>query len=241
MRTDKIETIKVVREWLDQKPLYLDTETTGLSNSDQVIELALIDHDGTPLINTLVQPTVEIDPGAEAIHGIHAEDVAGAPTFAGVLPALVRLTKDRLVLIYNADFDLRILRQSAAAHGITLPAIEARCAMTAYAAFYGEWNSYHRNYKWQAQRKAAAQLGLDLPDDLHRAAADAMLCWAIVEAMAATAIAQDSSGQKIICTICGSMMVDTTLCDRCWELERRIRSDPELARKILAILESEER
>ena len=39
-----------------------------------------------------------------------------------------------------------------------------------------------------------------------------------------------------ICRVCGceTAMLGTKLCDRCWELERRIHADPELARHILA-------
>lgn len=42
--------------------------------------------------------------------------------------------------------------------------------------------------------------------------------------------------KTIECRICGTQtyMLNTRLCDRCWELESRIQSDPELARKILA-------
>lgn len=43
----------------------------------------------------------------------------------------------------------------------------------------------------------------------------------------------------IECTLCNqaTAMIGTKLCYRCWELERRIRANPELARKILAKLE----
>jgi len=39
----------------------------------------------------------------------------------------------------------------------------------------------------------------------------------------------------IPCRICGepTIMLGTKLCDRCWELEGRIKSDPEIALKIL--------
>ena len=41
---------------------------------------------------------------------------------------------------------------------------------------------------------------------------------------------------KTICRICGheTAMLGTKLCDRCWELERRITADLELARRIFA-------
>lgn len=42
--------------------------------------------------------------------------------------------------------------------------------------------------------------------------------------------------ETIPCDLCATPtpMLGTRRCDRCWELERRIEADPELARKILA-------
>lgn len=42
------------------------------------------------------------------------------------------------------------------------------------------------------------------------------------------------------CRICGTPtpMLGTERCDRCWELERRIRFDPEIARRILADIDA---
>jgi DNA polymerase III epsilon subunit-like protein len=122
---------------------------------------------------------VPINPGAEAIHGIRNEDIVDAPGFNEIMINLVKLTEDRRVIIYNAAFDQRLLRQSAAAHKLRKPCIKSNvvCAMTAYAQFFGEK---------QTQQNAARQLGLELPTDLHRAIADARLCREIVMAMATT-------------------------------------------------------
>lgn len=45
------------------------------------------------------------------------------------------------------------------------------------------------------------------------------------------------------CRLCSkpTMMLGTRLCDPCWELETRIESDPELARKILAVMNKEKK
>jgi DNA polymerase III epsilon subunit-like protein len=92
-----------------------------------------------------------------------------------------------LIVIYNNSYDLRLCRQSAKAHGVEPWAPpETICAMELYAKFYGEWNDYHKSYRWQKQSDAAHQLGIEIPADLHRAAADANLCRLIIEAMAAT-------------------------------------------------------
>ncbi len=39
----------------------------------------------------------------------------------------------------------------------------------------------------------------------------------------------------IPCKLCGkpTYMLGTKRCDRCWELETRVRTDPELAKRIL--------
>lgn len=49
--------------------------------------------------------------------------------------------------------------------------------------------------------------------------------------------------EVILCKLCGERetpMLGTKLCDRCWELKRRVEADPHLARRVLAEMESEE-
>jgi len=179
MNRDKIRAIKTARAWLRKRPMYLDTETTGLSADDHVIDLALIDHNGTVLIDTLIRPIpqVKISQIASEIHGITNEDIVDAPTFPDVLINLTRLTKGRLVLIYNATFDLRLMQQSISDWKVDdLPYINAACVMQLYAEFHGQK---------QKLGQAAFNFGV-VGCDLHRASVDAQLCRQIVEAMAAT-------------------------------------------------------
>jgi DNA polymerase-3 subunit epsilon len=186
MEKDKTATIRTAREILNSGPVYLDTETTGLGNDAEIVDIAIIDSDGTELLNTLVRPTIPIPAEATGVHGITDEDVSTAPTFAEILPNL-NSYNDRLIVIYNKSYDLRLCNQSAKANKIEPWAPpETICAMELYAEFYGDWNNYHGSYRWQKQSDAAHQLGIEIPADLHRAAADANLCRLIVEAMAAT-------------------------------------------------------
>ncbi|MEU4804371.1 3'-5' exonuclease [Actinosynnema sp. NPDC023587] len=87
----------------------LDTETTGLDGV--VVEIAVIDAaTGKTLLNTLVDPgDVAMEPGAQAVHGITGEHLAGAPTWDKVVAKVRKATKDRVVLAYNAEFDRRII------------------------------------------------------------------------------------------------------------------------------------
>ena len=53
----------------------LDTETTGLGYSDKIVEIGVIDLDGNELVNTLVNPQMEIPMEASCIHYIWDSDV----------------------------------------------------------------------------------------------------------------------------------------------------------------------
>ena len=175
-------------QWLDRDPLFLDTETTGLDDHAEICEIAVLDADGTSLVDTLVRPTGPIPDGARQVHGITDDDVRDAPTFAEIAPWLRDVLDGREVVIYNADYDVRLLRQSAQALKLPRQTWNGpptfRCAMRLYAEYHGDWNSSKRSYAWHKQHAAARALGLALPDDLHRARADAELCWRIVRKIA---------------------------------------------------------
>jgi DNA polymerase III subunit epsilon len=185
----------IAREWMDRKPIFLDTETTGLRAGAEICEIALIDHDGRLLLDTLVKPTRPIPRDALAIHGITDAMVEGAPTFAGLLPQLNELLSGRDVVIYNAEFDQKMLSQSAAAHGIRFVpwwkvggAALWRCAMKLYAEYYDDWDNYRQSYRWQRLENAARQCQLQIHSDLHRARSDTELTRQLVLHMASRLI-----------------------------------------------------
>lgn len=178
-------------EILAARPVYLDTETTGLDGTAEICDLAVVDHDGTVLLDTLVRPTRPIPLGASRVHGITDEMVAAAPTFAEVLPRLVEVLAGRTLVIYNAAYDLRMMVQAERASGAEvrgyIPAEAVHCAMELYAEWWGEWNDYHGSFRWQKLGTAARQQRIELPADLHRARADAELTRRLLGAMAPAA------------------------------------------------------
>ena len=91
--------------------IYLDTETTGLSPPrDEILEIGILDDQGRTLVDSLVRPVNhKVWPGAQAIHGISATDVANAPTPDELRSGIIEAVKRRLVVIYNAVFDSRFL------------------------------------------------------------------------------------------------------------------------------------
>jgi len=96
------------RQVMDGDPLFLDYETTGLNRkSDRVVEVSVIDGRGRVLLSTLVNPQRPISPAASAVNGIFDADVADAPTWREVEPALRRLLAGRVVVAHNAEFDAK--------------------------------------------------------------------------------------------------------------------------------------
>ena len=173
LRRSAIET---AREMVARRPVYLDTETTGLDAQSEIVEISLVDADGAVLLDTLVKPVERIPAGATEVHGITNAMVADAPSWKTVWPRLAELMAKRPVAIYNAPYDLKLMRQSHGTHGMRWNAQGAKffCVMELYAQFYGKWNAYHGSYRWQKLEDAGRQCQIALPNS-HRALADAQL------------------------------------------------------------------
>jgi DNA polymerase-3 subunit epsilon len=153
--------------------IVLDTETTGMGPTDQIVQLAIIDRTGTTLLDTLVKPTCPIGRDAYFVHRITDAVVADAPPFAEIAPQLCALLASRRLAIYNADFDIRLLRQSASAAGIVLPPLSADCVMRAYSQWVGQINPRYGDYRYQR-----------LPGGDHSALGDCKATLAVLQRMA---------------------------------------------------------
>lgn len=130
---------------LQSDALILDTETTGLGGSDQVIEIAVIDMVGRVLIDQRLRPSCSVSPGAALVHGIMAADLAEAPTWPEIHEGFGDVLFGRPVLVYNAAFDRLLLMQTAAAWGCGrewVKRLRTDCVMLAYSRFRlgGRWS-----------------------------------------------------------------------------------------------------
>lgn len=98
----------------DVPVVVLDTETTGPypGLGHRIVEIAAIRFDQwreVGRVNELIDPGRAMDPGASRVNGIYDEDLAGAPPFATVEPALTELLAGALVVAHNAPFDAGFL------------------------------------------------------------------------------------------------------------------------------------
>lgn len=177
--------VRWARQWQARDDwVVLDTETTGLGPDAEVIEVAVLDARGAPLLDSLVRPLGPLPAEATRIHGITSADVATAPLFPVVAAALARLLVGRTALIYNAAYDTRLLRQSAARHGLRLPAFVAECIMLGYARFWGQPG--RDGYRWQRLEVACARHGIAA--GAHRARDDCRAAHALLRFMASATI-----------------------------------------------------
>lgn len=184
---DKHQMIRLAKQLVNVNALVLDTETTGLGERDEIVEISIIDMRGNVFIDTLIKPTILIPPSASAIHKITNMDISCAPYITKIITELLHLFQNNTVAIYNAEFDLRMLRQSLHAHGQILPnnlRDNVCCAMELYSIFNGEYDKSKMGYKWIGLGSAAARLGIIVPSNLHRAKIDAELTRQIISKIA---------------------------------------------------------
>ena len=176
----------------------LDTETTGLKDTDQIVSWAIVGPDGKVLGRGLVKATVPISESALQTHRIREEHLANAPGFDAAWAAMEPLLAGKTCLIYGVDFDVRLIQQTAQAFGVSLAGLdEARCycVSEAYAAFRGEPDRKpERRYRRHKLVEACAAQGITL-DDAHDAAADARATVQLVQALAQVADGEPAVAQ----------------------------------------------
>lgn len=182
----KNRTIKRALSWLATDPLFLDTKTTGSRSRAEIVDIAILDVKGEIVFSSLVKPTLQIPASATKIHGITNEMVKNAPTWDQIHHQIYKILSNRMVIVYNAKFDLRLLNQTAAKYeGFSRLSniCDARCAMVLFSEYYGKWNDQSGAWRWQSLATATNFFELDQAD-AHRALGDARMTWEVVRHIA---------------------------------------------------------
>jgi DNA polymerase III epsilon subunit-like protein len=136
----------------------------------------VLDTDGQPVVDTLIQPRGPIHPTGTAVHGIADAHVDGAPTLAEVLARSGAVLTGRPLVGYDLPRHLACLTQGARAWGLALPRAPKRlCLLRLYAGYRGERGPLGRGFRRHALPEAAYQCGIRVPSDVHRARAAAEL------------------------------------------------------------------
>lgn len=165
---------KECRTLINRGFVALDTETTGLGLTDEIIQIAIVDHNCNAIVDSKIKPEVPISPKSSRVHGLYREDVADAPCFPEIYGDIAKAVDGKIVAIYNAEFDKFKLKYMRTKHN--LPSINCNKIvdiMALYSAYVGEYSGRHKAYKWQS-----------LPGGDHSALGDAIALVKLIYRMA---------------------------------------------------------
>lgn len=107
----------------------LDTETTGLGRGDEIVEIGVLSLDGEVLFHKYLKPRFVRWDRKGTENGFQ---------FVEVRDELADILSGKTAIAYNADFDVRLLAQTAAIWNVPFPRVRAVCAMKMRMAFYGD-------------------------------------------------------------------------------------------------------
>ncbi|HRF95901.1 MAG TPA: 3'-5' exonuclease, partial [Aggregatilineales bacterium] len=131
-------------------------------------------------LDTFINPQTPIPEDATRVHHITDDMVKDAPTIEHFREQILAIFERYDVYIYNAEYDIRLLRQSATG----FESITGKCVMKPFSELIGDWSSYHNNYKFQSLDKACRHYGVTNPSP-HRALGDAISACRVHHAMLA--------------------------------------------------------
>jgi DNA polymerase III subunit epsilon len=185
------QAIQTARQAILQKPVYLDTETTGLDRNDEIIEISIVDEDGLVLLESFVKPTQPIPADVIHVHGITNEMVRQAPSWPVLWMRVRSVLFGRLLAIYNADFDLRMMQQTHARHRIPWKEnFKSIDIMKLYSDYRGEWDSVRRSMRYHSLDSAGRYCKISIPNS-HRATDDTLLARAVLHYIADSNLPSD--------------------------------------------------
>jgi DNA polymerase-3 subunit epsilon len=156
----------------------LDTETTGLTARDEVLEIAIVDSNKQILFHSYVRPVRMTEwPKSQALHGITPTYIFSGnfPTLEEIKPQLLELLSGQQVVIYNSAYDLQYLPE------VQSVAASVECCQKAFSKKYGEYSKYYGGYKWQGLQTAAAYVLHTWEGKAHSAVADCLATVAVWE------------------------------------------------------------
>lgn len=161
-----------------QRIIALDTETTGFSKKDKILEFSAATRDPSGQVltyHTLINPHRSIGAYAQAVHGITQADVRHAPPMEELRSEIKAIISQASgVAGHNLPFDSRMLAQG----GIHIPEEKKICTLQ-LAKEQGLGNRLSLD-------KLTSRLGIHIPpEERHHAAADTMATLRCYEKMTA--------------------------------------------------------
>jgi len=156
----------------ESKPMltyFLDTETTGRSASDKIVELAIVDEQGEAAFYSLINPEMSIPSFVTTIHGINDRAVLGKPTLEELWDEIRSILRGNRVVIYNKAFDRKFFPDNLEC------AADVRCAMLEFSEIQKKLTGSARS-KRHKLIEAVRICGYTPRPSAHSAMVDAFEC-----------------------------------------------------------------
>lgn len=183
-RVTKQQVIQYAKEIIAKNPVYLDTETTGLEKTDEIIEIAIVNAKGKVIYTSFFKPSRPIPEDSIRIHQITNEMVADAPTWAEAWPEIKEHLLGKPIGMYNAKFDVRMIEQTLKIYDIPLEErMHAFDVLKIYSDYRGVWDHKKRAMRRFRLEAAGQDLNINIPNS-HRAADDTLLTRAVLHTIA---------------------------------------------------------
>lgn len=137
----------------DANTVVIDLESTGLLQQDpetEIAQICIVDTKGRQLFSMLLKPSQPMSDTVIGIHKISNEQVINQPIFPQIAKMIAFVLKDKHVICYNADFDIRLLWHMFKKYEIAPPKVAGTsCCMDRYSEWCGEWNTKRDGFRWQ--------------------------------------------------------------------------------------------
>jgi DNA polymerase-3 subunit epsilon len=137
----------------DANTVVIDLESTGLLQQDpetEIAQICIVDTKGRQLFSMLLKPSQPMSDTVIGIHKISNEQVINQPIFPQIAKIIAFVLRDKHVICFNADFDIRLLWHMFKKYEIAPPKVAGTsCCMDRYSEWCGEWNTKRDGFRWQ--------------------------------------------------------------------------------------------
>lgn len=170
----------LILELITNNTVILDTETTGLDEKAEIVEISIIDLKGNVLLDTLIKPKRKIPVDVIKIHGITNEMVSNAPTWEEIYKDFRKIVKSvDLVLIYNERYDKRLIKQTCKLAKVPSPIFRSECVMKLMAQWNGE-KKKNGEYLFKSLEFIAKSRYVKIEGTMHRSLTDCKTVLSII-------------------------------------------------------------
>ncbi|MDQ0255650.1 DNA polymerase-3 subunit epsilon [Evansella vedderi] len=184
MKKQSERASKMCKDWMVNKEKYLilDTETTGLGNDDEIIELGIINLNGQTIFHSTFKPSKPIEGAASEVHGLTDEMLQDCPLWPIKWQEIQKVISNKTLLIFNSNFDIRMIERTNCKYNIESILPVSICVMETYAK-YAESYYYNGKLQWISLQRAIDYEGINIVQQ-HTAVDDCILTLKLINVMA---------------------------------------------------------